>query len=183
MLRLSSIVDARAPLTRSTAVAAKRRHFCSAKPPSPAAVASVPPNHPGVGKMVKRSEYFKQLQQKKGTTTTNYDVRDGKQLFIRAGLPFILFSLGAWWVVTNAIDGKLKERAMARREVSQSERQAIMEQEHDKMMEKLNKAAKKDFDNTKRIERPEEILARRRAERDQRNVWYRRYFRWIKGEN
>ena len=50
------------------------------------------------------------------------------------------------------------------------------------MMEKLNKIRKEDFDNTKRIERPEEILERRRKEREQRNVWYRRWGRWIVGK-
>ena len=130
--------------------------------------------HPGVGTFVKRSEYRKKLGKK--------DEPSGNQLFLRAGLPFLLFSLGAWWVVASAIDGKLKERAASRREVSQSERQMLMEQEHEDMMTRLNKAAKADFDNTKRIERPEEILRRRKAERDQRNVWYRRAWRWVKGE-
>lgn len=56
-----------------------------------------------------------------------------------------------------------------------------MEKEQDDMMEKLNKIRKSDFDNTKRIERPEEILERRRLERQQRNVWYRRWWRAIRG--
>jgi len=48
------------------------------------------------------------------------------------------------------------------------------------MMEKLNKKLKtQDFDNTKRIERPEEILERRQKEREERNKWYRRTWRWI----
>ena len=50
------------------------------------------------------------------------------------------------------------------------------------MMEKLTEIAARDFDNTKRIERPEEILARRRKEREARNVWYRRWGRWIIGK-
>ena len=132
-----------------------------------------------------RADYLK-LKKAKGidkhnTSPTDQDA-DGKTHFLRAGLPFLLFSLGACWVVASAIDGKLKEKAASRREVSQSERQVLMEDEHDSMMDKLNKAAKKDFDNTKRIERPEDILARRKAEREKRNVWYRRYWRYIKGE-
>ena len=62
-----------------------------------------------------------------------------------------------------------------------SERQARMEEEKNSMMEKLNKLQKQDFDNTKRIERPEEILERRRRERERRNVWYRRWGRWLVG--
>jgi hypothetical protein len=51
------------------------------------------------------------------------------------------------------------------------------------MMEKLNKRIKsQDFDNTKRIERPEEILERRKREREERNRWYRRSWRWITGQ-
>jgi hypothetical protein len=57
-----------------------------------------------------------------------------------------------------------------------------MEEEQTDMMEKLNKIRKTDFDNTKRIERPEEILERRRKERDSRNVWYRRWGRWVVGQ-
>ena len=160
-------------------------------PPPPSSSSSsianlVPAGHPGVGKMMTRAEYLK-LKKAKGldkhnTKMTDKDV-DGKTHFIRAGLPFLLFSFGAWWVVTSALDGKMKEKAFSRREVSQSERQALMQEEHDTMMDKLTKAAKKDFDNTKRIERPEEILARRKAERDKRNAWYRRYWRYIKGES
>ena len=125
--------------------------------------------------MMKRSDYRKKIGKD--------DEPSGKMLFLKAGLPFVLFSLGAWWVVASAIDGKLKERAASRREVSQSERQVLMEQEHDDMMNRLNKAAKADFDNTKRIERPEEILKRRKEERDRRNVWYKRAWRWVRGES
>jgi len=56
-----------------------------------------------------------------------------------------------------------------------------MDKEHDDMMNKLNKMMKQDFDNTRRIERPEEVLARRRKEREQQNVWYRRIWRNITG--
>jgi hypothetical protein len=54
-----------------------------------------------------------------------------------------------------------------------------MEKEHDDMMDKLNHIVAQDFDNTKRIERPEEILARRRKEREARNVWYKRWGRGL----
>lgn len=64
-----------------------------------------------------------------------------------------------------------------------SERQARMEKEHDDMLQKLNKIRDTDFDNTKRIERPDEILERRRQERESRNVWYRRLGRWIRGQS
>ena len=64
-----------------------------------------------------------------------------------------------------------------------SQRQARMEEEHQDMLEKLNKIRHTDFDNTKRIERPDEILERRRREREARNVWYRRWGRWITGQS
>jgi hypothetical protein len=57
-----------------------------------------------------------------------------------------------------------------------------MDEEKDDMMKKLDKKMKEPFDNTKRIERPEEILERRRMERDRRNVWYRRLGRFIIGQ-
>jgi len=62
-----------------------------------------------------------------------------------------------------------------------SERQHLLEKEHDDMMDKLTKVSKQDFDNTKRIERPEEVLARRRKEREARNVWYKRVWRRLRG--
>jgi len=49
------------------------------------------------------------------------------------------------------------------------------------MLMKIQKAVEADFDNTKRIERPEEILARRRREREERNKWHRRLGRWLFG--
>jgi len=64
-----------------------------------------------------------------------------------------------------------------------SERQARLEKEKDDMMTKVNKIRKTDFNNTKRIERPEEILERRRKERENRNVWYRRTWRAITFQN
>jgi len=153
-------------------------------PPSPLEAAAVAAKAPKVGKMMSRAQY-EEFKKAKGLRKGNQKDQDvgGWTHFLRAGLPFVLFSLGAWWVVYSAIDGKLKEKAASRREVSQSERQFFMEEEHDDMMQRLDKAAKADFDNTKRIERPEDILARRKAERDRRNVWYRRWWRSIKGES
>jgi hypothetical protein len=66
---------------------------------------------------------------------------------------------------------------------ARSERQARLEAEKDEMMEKLNRKIKtQDFDNTKRIERPEEILERRKRQREDRNRWYKRSWRWITGQ-
>lgn len=64
-----------------------------------------------------------------------------------------------------------------------SERQARLEKEQADMMEKINKIRKTDFDNTRRIERPEEILERRKKERERRNVWYRRAWRALTFQN
>lgn len=86
----------------------------------------------------------------------------------------------AAWVVSNALQGKLKERETAHGVTSQSLRQASLQVEHDEMMEKMNKiVASQDFDNTKRIKRPEEILQERKRERERRNAWYRRLYRWV----
>ncbi|KAK1743837.1 hypothetical protein QTG54_005434 [Skeletonema marinoi] len=72
-------------------------------------------------------------------------------LFVKAGLPFLY----------SATSGEI-------------------DSEKDDMMEKLNKKWKKqDLDNTKRIERPEEILERRKKEREDRNKWHRRAWRWV----
>ena len=99
---------------------------------------------------------------------------------LTAGLPFVFFSVLAAWVVSNALQGKLKERETAHGVTSQSLRQASLQVEHDEMMEKMNKiVASQDFDNTKRIKRPEEILQERKRERERRNAWYRRLYRWV----
>mmetsp|Transcript_53485 Transcript_53485/g.81127 ORF Transcript_53485/g.81127 Transcript_53485/m.81127 type:complete len:140 (+) Transcript_53485:150-569(+) len=109
--------------------------------------------------------------------------KDGGSLYIsRAGLPLVLFCGLGVWVVANGIEGKNKERDAFQGRMSKSDRQARLEQEHDDMVEKLNKIVSQDFDNTKRIERPDEILARRRKEREDRNVWYRRYWRAMTGK-
>ncbi|KAL9190745.1 hypothetical protein ACHAXT_000451 [Thalassiosira profunda] len=101
-------------------------------------------------------------------------------LFVKAGLPFLLFSVGASFVLKSAVEGKNLERDKSKGLVSKSERQARLDAEKDQMMEKLNKRIQTvDFDNTKRIERPEEILERRRQEREDRNRWHRRTWRWI----
>lgn len=54
-----------------------------------------------------------------------------------------------------------------------------MEKEQQDMMEKISKIRKADFDNTKRIERPEEVLERRRKQREANNRWYKRAWRKI----
>eukprot|EP00545_Synedropsis_sp_CCMP1620_P012918 CAMPEP_0119005724 /NCGR_PEP_ID=MMETSP1176-20130426/1893_1 /TAXON_ID=265551 /ORGANISM="Synedropsis recta cf, Strain CCMP1620" /LENGTH=151 /DNA_ID=CAMNT_0006957565 /DNA_START=41 /DNA_END=496 /DNA_ORIENTATION=- len=104
------------------------------------------------------------------------------QLFIHAGLPMIAFSLMAAWVLKNSIEGKNKEFETSRGQASKSQRQARMDEEQNDMLEKLTKIRNTDFDNTKRIERPEEILDRRKRERERRNVWYRRFGRWVIGQ-
>mmetsp|Transcript_8329 Transcript_8329/g.15060 ORF Transcript_8329/g.15060 Transcript_8329/m.15060 type:complete len:158 (-) Transcript_8329:316-789(-) len=101
-------------------------------------------------------------------------------LFVKAGLPFLLFSVGASLVLKNGLEGKNIERDKSRGFVTKSERQARLDSERDDMMEKLNKRIKTvDFDNTKRIERPEEILDRRMKEREDRNKWYNRTWRFV----
>ena len=100
--------------------------------------------------------------------------------FVKAGLPMILFCGLGVWVVSNGIEGKNKERDTFQGRISKSERQALMEKEHDDMMTTLATNLP-DFDNTKRIERPEEVLERRRKERQRQNVWYRRWWRAVVG--
>jgi hypothetical protein len=102
--------------------------------------------------------------------------------FVKAGLPLILFCGLGVWVVSNGIEGKNRERDAFQGRISKSERQALMEKEHADMMDKMSAVLKKDFDNTKRIERPEEVLARRRKERQQQNQWYKRWWRAVRGE-
>lgn len=105
--------------------------------------------------------------------------------FVKAGLPFLLFVGGAAYVLSAAIEGKNKERDVAKGSgftISKSERQYKMEKEKDDMMEKLNTKMKEDFDNTKRIERPEDVLARRKKERDERSRLRNKLGRWWRGE-
>lgn len=130
-------------------------------------MANVPPQ---VGRIVSR----KNLQQKKAA---------GSTLHFRNGAPFVLFSVLAAWVVGNALHGRLKEREVATGHVSQSLREAKLKEEQEEMMERLNKIVAQDFDNTKRIKRPEEILEERRAERKRRNAWHRRLYRSLVGDN
>lgn len=99
---------------------------------------------------------------------------------VKAGLPLVLFSILGLWVVSNAYGGKLREMETSQGRVSKSVRQAMLEEEHDAMMERLQKIVKDDsFDNTKRIPRPEEILEERRLARERRNAWHRRWYRYI----
>ena len=100
-------------------------------------------------------------------------------------MPFILFSLLASWVVSNAVAGKLKEMETSKGMQSKSLRQAALEKEHDDMMEIITKTVSSDnnnFDNTKRIKRPHEILQERQQERARRNAWHRRLYRWVMGK-
>lgn len=91
----------------------------------------------------------------------------------------MMFCVGASYVVKSGIEGKQKESDTAKGVVSKSERQARLEREQNDMLSKINKIRKTDFDNTKRIERPEEILERRKKEREMRNVWYKRAWRTV----
>lgn len=95
----------------------------------------------------------------------------------------MMFCVGASYVLKKGIEGKQKEADVAKGAVSKSERQARLEKEQADMMEKINKIRKTDFDNTKRIERPEEILERRKKERERRNVWYKRAWRTLTFQN
>jgi hypothetical protein len=105
-----------------------------------------------------------------------------KPVWIKAGLPFVLFSVLASWVVANAYEGKLHEMEASQGKSSKSIRQHQMELEQNEILERIGFIAKQDFDNTKRIQRPHEVLEERRKERERRNVWYRRAWRWVKGE-
>jgi len=104
--------------------------------------------------------------------------------FIRAGLPFLLFMFGGAYFLSISLNDRLKENEQTRQlGGSKSEREFIMEEEKSNLLRKLQKDIEtKDFDNTRRIERPEEVLARRKLEREQRNKWYRRSWRWITGQ-
>jgi hypothetical protein len=106
----------------------------------------------------------------------------GKQ-WAQAGIPLILFSILSAWVVGNAYGGKLREMEVAQGKASISLRQAALEAEHDEMMERLSKIVASDFDNTKRIKRPDEILEERRLERQRRNAWHRRFYRWVTNQD
>jgi hypothetical protein len=112
---------------------------------------------------------------------TNSSTTKSYMPLLQAGLPLILFTLLGLWVTSHAYGGKLRELEASRGQSSVSLRQAALAQEHDAMMERLNHIAKQDFDNTKRIARPEEILEQRRLARQRRNAWHRRAYRWIAG--
>ena len=90
-----------------------------------------------------------------------------------------MFALLSAWVLSNAYAGKLRELEASQGKASVSVRQAAMEEEHEEMLERLNHIVAADFDNTKRIKRPEEVLEERRRERQRRNAWYRRLYRWV----
>lgn len=114
---------------------------------------------------------------------TSNEIKSKINPLINAGLPFVLFSILGLWVVSNAYSGKLREMETAQGRESQSIRQAQLSAEHDEMMERLSKIVQDDsFDNTKRIRRPEEILEERRLDRERRNAWHRRLYRWTFGK-
>lgn len=133
------------------------RSFASTKPES--------------GQIKKRVVHVGQMKKK--------DQVSGSKQLVKAGLPLILFSILGAWVVSNAYSGKLKEMEASQGKVSKSVRQAVLEEEHDEMMERLSKIVQADFDNTKRIKRPEEVLEERRLARERRNAWHRRLYRWV----
>lgn len=140
---------------------------------------SLPPN---VGKIVRRVRLKVPPPKNRAAATGGYKPKSsflsGMQ-WARAGIPMVLFSILSAWVVGNAYGGKLREMEVAQGKASISLRQAALEAEHDEMMERLSKIVASDFDNTKRIKRPEEILEERRLERQRRNAWHRRFYRWI----
>mmetsp|Transcript_11492 Transcript_11492/g.16513 ORF Transcript_11492/g.16513 Transcript_11492/m.16513 type:complete len:123 (-) Transcript_11492:189-557(-) len=106
------------------------------------------------------------------------------QVLVKAGLPLVMFTIGASLVVSSAVEGKNREReTFSGQNISKSERQARLEEEREDMLRKMQKAMEVDFDNTKRIERPDEILERRKKEREAKNRWYRRLGRWIQGKD
>jgi hypothetical protein len=125
---------------------------------------------------------FLRSRHKRFLSTNNKKKEEGSMYFVQAGLPMLLFCGLGVWVVSNGLEGKNRERDAFQGRLSKSERQAVMEKEHDEMMEKLNHMMQQEFDNTKRIERPEEVLARRRKEREARNVWYKRWWRAVSGQ-
>ena len=104
-----------------------------------------------------------------------------RNLLLQAGLPFVFFSILASWVVSESLRGKLKEMEVSQGRKSQSLRQAMLEKEKEDIMEKISVITAKDFDNTKRIKRPHEILEERRRERQRRNAWHRRLYRYFAG--
>mmetsp|Transcript_873 Transcript_873/g.1816 ORF Transcript_873/g.1816 Transcript_873/m.1816 type:complete len:163 (+) Transcript_873:242-730(+) len=157
----------------------------SAKPPSNAAR---PPSSASLKAFQDQYKFVATNKKPKPNNATTTSLRTPMQpqqpsslhLFVRAGLPFLLFSIGASLVLKSAVEGKNAEREKSSGLVSKSERRAQLDAERDNMMEKLNKRIKTvDFDNTKRIERPEEILERRKKEREDRNRWYKRTWRWV----
>eukprot|EP01082_Thalassiosira_pseudonana_P011043 g9735.t1 g9735 contig4:461817-462544(-) len=156
----------------------------SPQPPSAAAtspnMASSAPKQSALEQFRKQYKYVQPNGKKPSPLRTPMQQPSNFHLFVKAGLPFLLFSVGASYVLKSAVEGKNLERDKSKGLISKSERQARLDAEKDNMMEKLNKKLKTEqFDNTKRIERPEEILERRKKEREDRNKWYKRTWRWI----
>ena len=143
---------------------------------------TVPPN---VGKIVRRPRV--KVPPPKRVVSVDLKGKGSSYLSVaqwaRAGIPLVLFSILSAWVVSNAYGGKLRELEASQGKASISLRQAALEAEHEEMMERLSKIVASDFDNTKRIKRPEEVLEERRLERQKRNAWHRRFYRWITNQD
>jgi hypothetical protein len=156
-------------------------HPTQAATPPPAAVAAeVAPSL----KSFQQQYKFVQTAKKPSSLAASVSQRSNFHLFVKAGLPLLLFSVGASMMLKSGVEGKNIERDKSKGFVTKSERQARLDAERDQMMEKLNKRIKtQDFDNTKRIERPEEILERRKKEREERNRWSKRTWRWLTGQS
>jgi hypothetical protein len=127
------------------------------------------------------SMYYRYFSTKptSSSATNNSNKKSKNMVFFNAGVPLILFSILSVWVVGNAIQGRLKEYEVSQQRGTMSLRQAAVEEEQADMMERIDKIVQSDFDNTKRIKRPEEILEERRLIREKRNRWYRRFWRWM----
>mmetsp|Transcript_11422 Transcript_11422/g.17319 ORF Transcript_11422/g.17319 Transcript_11422/m.17319 type:complete len:146 (-) Transcript_11422:87-524(-) len=130
---------------------------------------------------------FQQIQHTEATrripkSTSNANKKPPHS-FMRVGMPFLLFVAGGTYFLSIALDDRLKDKEQMRElGGSKSDRQFQMEQEKENLLRKLQKDIEtKEFDNTRRIERPEEVLARRKKEREERNRWYKRTWRWITG--
>lgn len=166
-------------LSNGGASASKTSASSSSSSTTAAAAATLTKNAlSNVGRLTIRPKSRVLPRPKNRTSDTTVGLSGTNRIFL-AGVPLILFALLSAWVVSNAYGGKLRELEASQGKVSMSIRQAALEEEHDEMMERLTKIVAEDFDNTKRIKRPEEILEERRKERERRNVWYRRMYRWV----
>ncbi|KAL7536376.1 hypothetical protein ACHAXR_010635 [Thalassiosira sp. AJA248-18] len=153
---------------------------------TPSLTATKPPPSAALKTFQEQYKFVQTNKKPKNTAALRAPIQQPSSLhlFIKAGLPLVLFSVGASLVLKSAVEGKNLERDKSTGLVSKSERQSRLDAERDNMMEKLNKRIETvDFDNTKRIERPEEVLERRKKEREDRNRWYKRSWRWVTGQS